>query len=1842
MKKTALALLAWLVCLPFLPSVAQNHVTVTVKADGVSRPVSPLIYGKNNCLSKQPSDPLSAAEWQRLRDLGITLLRENGGNNATKYNWRRKLSSHPDWYNNVYFQDWDYAAKSQQANLPGTHAMWAFQLVGKAAKTTSVNFNDWDYNHSNWWSGCGQNLCGGGQVNPAGGNDALVEGNPDLYLENWNADSTTAILNHWFGGNGIGLDPGTLQYWSMDNEPEIWEGTHDDVYPVQPDAETFIQTYIEVAKKARARYPGIKLTGPVPANEWQWYNWKGNKISYNSKSYVWLEYFILRLAEEQQKSGIRLLDVLDIHFYPEVTSPVDIVQLHRVFFDSTYIYPNANGVKRSGSSAWDNSLNREYIFKRCNAWLDKYMGYGHGVTLSVSETGINSNDPNVTAVWYASMLGEFARRGVEIFTPWSWKTGMDEVVHLFSRYGNKEYLEGQSSEELVLSAYPTLNAGRDSMTLYLVNRHTTASRIADINLSGFSFRDGTYKLYSLSSLPASETFFSHSQNALQVSSVTLTGGNASVLLPPMSVSALVVVPAPRITNSFGTQIDAAEAEQGTLTGVTVAATANGFSGTGYVTGFDNTGDKVAVNVTVPNAGAYRVVIRYRGAYGDKVQDVTVNGGFASPVQFAACDTFNSVDAGTYLFTEGTNTVALVKNWGWIEIDRFEIYRGERNVYHIVPVLVDTASTMQADSLYDFLRLQFGERIISGQTHDYYNEISALTGQAPLLRAGDLQHYTEGYPYLWKNGGFAFGKEDDGTVQALIDWYRETNRKGIVSLHWHWHSPTGGSAGTNTFYTQYTTFDVTRAVTPGTQEYTDIIRDIDEIATQLKRFQDAGVPVLWRPLHEAGGGWFWWGARGPEACLTLYNMLYDRLTNFHRLHNLIWVWSTPETDWYPGNDRVDIVGYDSYPGAFNYGAQKAAFDVLYRLTGGEKLIALSENGPIPDPDACLLSDAPWLYFMSWSTMVTQQNAGDHLLDVYENPVVLRLGSDNVITTYNWRSALYPENWYPGYTDTDGRFLHDFSWAGVQDSTFSLPSRIVDVTQPPYLADNTGATDVTTVLQQALDETGAAGGGVVYLPAGTYRVSAQYDGRPVLKIAKDSTVLRGAGAGNTFLLNTTPLLRNTSILEISGKNNDWLIPSGSNSLIAVDLPEGTRVIPVLSVSGFVRGDRVILHSAPTDDFIEEHGMSAHWTAASFGGVTFCRTIDSVDSHNNLLFLDTPVRYPLKKRDHARVYHAGTPIQFSGVENLSVGNVQNPHSGWADDSWSVPGSGAYEVDSSWVIRIRHAENCRVKGVSTYRPSENGSNVHLLSNGIGVFQSRFVTIDSCSVEYPQYTGSGQNGDLAVIESNDILVSRSRFAHGRHGITFRHPWSNGNTVLQCRMEYSRYGNGFQGFLSMANLFDACTLQEDYLESVFLPSGSPTRGHSSSQSVWYNTTGEAYHPNRSLLVDSRQFGHGYVIGTSGPADAVTTVPADGTINGFPFHTLPVDFSEGIGKGARLEPVSLYLDQLQRRKSRTVLPLYQVTLIVKDKETGAVLPGVTAKLFRDSLSTDGSGKVVFSRVPEFFSLSLSKPLYLTPEPALYEIRSDTTLQLTLSRQVAHVSFHIVNKNTGKPLSGASVSLGDQEAATGATGLVSFTVDGGMTPYSIAKNYFLAESDSIFVSIDTTLRIELVQLQADVKFRLNRGDTPVGDVQVTFGNDTLMSTNLGVALFKSVPVLASYAYTVSKEGYTPLSGEFYLRSDTAVNLTMSYLPTGFADAPGMSFSCWPNPASDYLHCQVEGDIRGMKLSMADMSGHTMLQVAILDRACTIPVSHFPSGAYILQLEKDGRYFRRIVILGSDQNK
>jgi hypothetical protein len=527
-KYLILALLGWY---NMNTQLAQD-VTINISSDQGMKPVSPYIYGRNNTFDKPA---------QFYKDAGLRMSRMSGGNNATKYNWRKKISSHPDWYNNVYGNDWDKTSKDVTTDHPTMQVMFAFQLLGRVASSNAYNFNDWGYNSSQWWEGVVQNLAGGGTPNTTGTNPgkAAVEGDIDLYTEEWPADSTVEILNHWFGPDGLGLNKDQFLYWNMDNEADVWNGTHDDVMSdgLLPASE-FMDNYIKVAKKARALFPGIKICGPVTTSEWQWYKWGDESLKIDGKYYCWFEYFIKRCADEEKASGIRVLDVFDIHHYPYAPTDNDALQNHRAFYDKGYIYPGANGVKTI-NGGWDNSQNKEYIFKRVEDWLNKHYGESHGITLGLSEWSPGPNEPNLASVIYATHLGTFANNGVEYFTPWNWFTGMWETMHLFSRYAKNYSVSSASSLENTVSAYTTVNEAADSMTTIFVNRDMKGERNVTVNFNGFSIEDGSYNTLQLAALPTTETFVSHTDNALKPSTVSVTSNSFTIKLPALSTTAVL-------------------------------------------------------------------------------------------------------------------------------------------------------------------------------------------------------------------------------------------------------------------------------------------------------------------------------------------------------------------------------------------------------------------------------------------------------------------------------------------------------------------------------------------------------------------------------------------------------------------------------------------------------------------------------------------------------------------------------------------------------------------------------------------------------------------------------------------------------------------------------------------------------------------------------------------------------------------------------------------------------------------------------------------------------------------------------------------------------------------------------------------------------------------------------------------------------------------------------------------------------------------------------------------------------------------------------------------------------
>lgn len=400
-------------------------------------------------------------------------------------------------------------------------------------------------------------------------------------------------------------------------------------------------------------------------------------------------------------------------------------------------------------------------------------------------------------------------------------------------------------------------------------------------------------------------------------------------------------------------------------------TANQYSG-GKALKLTDANAKVTFDVDIEQKGKYSIFVAGDGIGGDKVVNCSVNG---SSGQFHL-NTYAEVEVGTFFMGEGTNTVVITPNWTWFDIDyiRIDVHQDEYS-FDIAASPVDANATDAARSMYSFLYDNFGKKTISGimtgdmssangdvTKHDDVKVVYELSGKYPAL---------VGFDFI-----FATGRtENEGWckdyTRKAIELAKDTYRRGgFPAFTWHWHDP---SRKTDSFYSNESNINISQALNSdgswntSSELYNNIIHDIDIIADYFLELQEAEMACIFRPLHEASGGWFWWGRnKVAENFVKLYRLIYDEMTEVKGVHNVLWVWNagTEDVEWNPGNEYYDVVSADIYNTPFDYSSNSSTFEKLKILTQGKKIIALSENGPIPDIDKQDDEDAMWSWWMPW--------------------------------------------------------------------------------------------------------------------------------------------------------------------------------------------------------------------------------------------------------------------------------------------------------------------------------------------------------------------------------------------------------------------------------------------------------------------------------------------------------------------------------------------------------------------------------------------------------------------------------------------------------------------------------------------------------------------------------------------------------------------------------------------------------------------------------------------------------------------------------------------------------------
>jgi hypothetical protein len=562
---------------------------------------------------------------------------------------------------------------------------------------------------------------------------------------------------------------------------------------------------------------------------------------------------------------------------------------------------------------------------------------------------------------------------------------------------------------------------------------------------------------------------------------------------------------------------------------------------------------------------------------------------------------------------------------------------------------------------------------------------------------------------------------------------------------------------------------------------------------------------------------------------------------------------------------------------------------------------------------------------------------------------------------WRSVLYPENWQPPaeasfYHD---KFIQDFSYAGYRRGEAAVPrieGPVFDVTT--FGADPTGAADSTAAIQAALNAARTAGGGVASLPPGTFRIS-HGGGSELLRISGNGVVLRGSGPDRTFLLNTTVAMRDLATIRIRG-----LTPSeGPTVSIVTDITTPARRVYLTDVASFATGDLIEVLRDFTEAWILEHGQETWWNAGTDipDPANYRRLVTAVNTTENWIEIDIPLRYAVLTRDNARVRKLSGRIKECGIEDLSIGNVQHSGSEWGETDYEVPGTSAYDVSFSWVIDVQRAIDCWVSNVRSFQPEGNSSTSHNPSNGIRLGSSKNITVRDCHFQRPQYGGGGGNGYMYRLQgADDCLVMDSIAEFNRHGFVVSHSGTTGNVFLRCedRTSNRATGSGGGGYstgggdgsdnhmqFSHSNLWDQCRAVDSFYEAIF----RVTTGHglSTAHGVYWNTSGSGTaYPDK--LVATEQGRYGYVIGTSGTVDAVTT--KDPSLH----HTAPADHIEGEGLGRTLVPPSLYQDQLERRLGAGI-------------EVTSVKPGAGPDRIEAGIEIDGTGGAA-NTTPQDFEIA----------------------------------------------------------------------------------------------------------------------------------------------------------------------------------------------------------------------------------------------------------------------------------
>jgi hypothetical protein len=481
-------------------SSASVHVNVDVLTN--RHPISPYIYG-----GAYPKDAPT------ITDGGLTVVRW-GGNGTSTYNWQTHTNNAASDY---FFEDFNYseigdsdsAKFIQDVKAAGSNPLMTMAMLPWAAKTAESNNGHWSFSVAKYGAQCSVdrfNTDAGNGLKPdcttpltASPNDAYV---PLLDQPGSNDPAGSVYRNQWAAAlaTAFGSAP---HFYNMDNEIDIWGGTHRDIHPNPSSYNELRDTYLTEARQLKTWDPAAIRLGPVSCCWWFYWNGANNSDKGAHGGVDFLPWWLNEIYWQDQIAGTRSVDVVDIHAYPDAPDTSSFstaqkqalaVRIYRDYWDPTYV-SESSAINQQFVTQIQPNRTVPFRLPRMRAVVNTIYP---GTPLSVTEWSaeIAGAADFSTALGDADAYGILGRERVYLASRWTAPNPANPnylALKLFTNYdgahhgfGSVSVSDTHDANPNLFSSYAALNATGTALTLLVLNKDPQNAVSTQFTLNGFT------------------------------------------------------------------------------------------------------------------------------------------------------------------------------------------------------------------------------------------------------------------------------------------------------------------------------------------------------------------------------------------------------------------------------------------------------------------------------------------------------------------------------------------------------------------------------------------------------------------------------------------------------------------------------------------------------------------------------------------------------------------------------------------------------------------------------------------------------------------------------------------------------------------------------------------------------------------------------------------------------------------------------------------------------------------------------------------------------------------------------------------------------------------------------------------------------------------------------------------------------------------------------------------------------------------------------------------------------------------------------------------------------------